>query len=259
MIQRLETAKDMLSLIESHYEEGAYDRASRELERARERYPDDLTFMEWSAVLAGEENRPRDALELLERVLRQESRRSFALREKSAVLLGLGRFEDALEIFLQIGPEKPDDASYYFDLGQCHDRIGERDKAGVSYRKAASIDPEGFTEPARFSRDEFKAIVEGALDDIPVDYDEYLCQTNLVLEDFPGPFESSPFVLVKFVRGPRTIGEAEHSGPRDEFIFYKRSLEIEFPGPDVLREELTRAITQELAAVFEGDDELSDA
>ncbi len=250
MIQRKETPKDILSFIETYYEEGAFDKALHHLQRARELYPDDLTFLEWEAVFAGDENRLLDALGLLEKALRHDSQRQFALREKASVLLGLGRFEEALELQLGLGPERTDDPSYFFDLGHCFDRIGDRERADECYRRAAEMDPDDFSAPPRFTREAFNRLLHEAIEALPPELFQHVEQAEEMVLDFPGELEPNPFVIVRFFRSPRTVDAAPPSAPADRLEVYKRTLEIEFPDHEVLVEELFRAIAREVSVAF---------
>ena len=250
MIQRRITVDGFLSFIHSYYDDGLFEKALKELRRAREEYPDDLTLVEWEAVMASDEERFHAALECLDVVLARDPGRAFALREKASALNRLGRFDDALELLERVGPDREDDAAYYFDLGHCYDRLGDQEKSDCAYQKAAAIDPEGHAMPSSISRQEFTELLTRAFDDLPPELSKRLNDAAVIIEDFPGPLARDPYRLVKLEAPRRTIAEARGRAAGSEsgetLFVYKRALEVEFPDRELLREELTKAVMDEL-------------
>ena len=237
-------------MLEALYEDGQYEKALKELQRARALYPENLTLLEWQAVFAADENRYLEALEMLDRVLAADPERPFALREKATVLQGLGRFEDSLELFQRIGPDGKKDTAYYFDTAICYDRLGRIKDADKNFAKAARIDPEGFTPPLRLSREEFEALVSKALEGIPREFRSYLENVTVVVEDYPRPTDPDPFILGLYEGIPRTERGEEHRDNPDRVTIFKRNLEVEFPEREVLEEEIRKTVIHEIAHHF---------
>ena len=255
MIQRKETPEDILSFIESYYEDGHYEKATRELKRARLIYPENLTFLEWEAVFAGDENRFRDALECLETVLEAKPERPFALREKAAIFRELGRFGDALEIFIKIGPENDKDSIYYFDLGYCHDRLGQHELADRNYSKAAEMDSRAFKLPERSSNEEFHALIKKVTQSQCPELEKILDKVEVVIQDFPDSMEFNPFALGKVVQGPRSRKTGNDAKTRKKLVLFKRNFELEFQDEESLEVGIQKTLMSELGMPFEAGGE----
>ncbi len=224
MIQRRETLDDILERMEDFYDSGQVEKVRKELRRARGLFPDDLTLLEWEATFASDEGRLKDALKFLETVLAEEPERPFARREKTLVLMALGRFEDALDLLLAIGPEvigpqaigtepgglertgpeagtgqagtepagtdpavtvQAGDAAFHFDKGLCLDHLGRTVEADKAFRKAAGLDPEGCTMPLRLSEEDFGRVVTAAFEGIPKALQGYLANVVTEVRDYP--------------------------------------------------------------------------
>lgn len=252
MIRRLQRVEDVLSVIEEHFDDGQLDRVGQELARAREDFPENLTLLEWEAVLAFEEERPAEALRLICAVLERDPERRFALREKANVLYELGRFEDACELLSRVGPEGDRDAGFHFQLGSCQDRLGRASEAFASLERAAEIQPREYTSPIRLTNRQFETLVSEAVDRLPGPLREFLARMEIVIEDYPDPSDPAPFAYCLYHAALRTArGSADAVGePLDRLSLFKRNLELEVRQPERLRDEIARTIAYEIANQF---------
>lgn len=250
MIQRKESLEDVLTRIENLYDEGLYEKAFAELQRARTRFSENLTLMEWEAIFCADENRHREALELLDRVLAADPDRPFALREKAAVLQGLGRFEDSLEAYKRVGPEGEEDAAYYFEVGVCQDRLNRPKEADRSFAKAARIEPENYRAPQRLSQEEFEELVGRAVEKIPTKLRRYLENVVITVTDYPAPTDQDPFLLGIYLGVPRPERDQDSRNHLDRIVIFKRNLEIEFADRETLEEEVRKTLVHEVAHHF---------
>ena len=91
-----EVLERLLDRIEELDQQGNATALRREILRGRSRFPESIDLMEWEAMLASEGDEPQRALELLDAILARAPRRFWPRRERAAVLLDLGRFEEAL-------------------------------------------------------------------------------------------------------------------------------------------------------------------
>ncbi len=250
VIQRKESLEDVLTRIETLYDEGLYEKAFKELQRARARFPENLTLMEWEAIFCADENRFREALELLDRVLAADPDRPFALREKAAVLQGLGRFEDSLETYKRVGPDGEEDAAYYFEVGVCQDHLNLPKEADRSFSKAARIEPDHYRAPLRLSQAEFEELVGRALEKIPAKLRRFLENVLVTVMDYPASADPDPFLLGIYQGVPRTERDQESRNHLDRIIIFKRNLEIEFADRETLEEEVRKTVVHEVAHHF---------
>lgn len=253
MIARKETLNEILAWLEVLFEEGKLERAYKELGRARELEPQNPTLLEWEAVFAVEGGRYRDALEFLDQALTVDQERRFALREKASVLQELGRFEDAIEVLDRAGPDGNGDAAYYYNLGNCQDRLGMAAEADRNFARAAKMEPNVFVAPPRMDREEFDALVQRALRTIPRHFKPYLKKVELVVEDYPACTDLDPFLLGFYSGDLR--GDEAHKGTskragRGCIILFKRNLELEFNEVERLEDEVRETVVHEITHHF---------
>jgi tetratricopeptide (TPR) repeat protein len=256
MVQRRESPDDLLSRIESDYEDGAFDKVAQELQRGLELYPDHLTFLEWDAVLCNDEGRYKEALDALEAVLEAEPDRPFALREKAVSLRNLGRFAEALELYLRVGPETELDGAYEFDLGHCRERLGQGELAERHFLRAAELEPETYSVPRRFADGELEALVRKAVAQLPREFQRRLALFDFVFEDYPEPLEPNPFLFGKLDRPLVPVKSPQEAAARGKFYIYRRNFELELLDSEALEQELLELIAEEMADAFGLEEDL---
>jgi predicted Zn-dependent protease with MMP-like domain len=263
MILRRESLEDILARLEELYDGGQLDKARKELRRARRDHPHDLTLLEWDATLASDEERYGEALELLDEVLAAEPDRPFARREKVAVLMGLGRFAEALRLLEEIGADHAGEAAYHFDRALCLDRSGRNDEADREFREAERLDSEEFRRPARLSHADFQKAAREAIDEIPEGLKKYLDNVIVEVLDYPvsPPVDEGfdPNLLGLYVGVGRTERTQESRDHLDRIFIFKRNLEIAFPARAELKEEIRKTVIHEIAHHFGlGEEDMGD-
>lgn len=139
------------------------------------------------------------------------------------------------------------------------DAEGRIEEADQEFRRAAALAPEEFAVPPRLGLQEFEKIVEESLDSIPERFDPYLHQVSVVVRDYPHEIDAEPDLLGLYVGVPRTERTHELEDHLDQVFIFKRNLEIDFPDPEVLREEIRKTVVHEIAHHFGMlDDEMGD-
>ncbi len=244
-----------LERVEDALAEGDIRRARRELRRAKRAFPGSIEVLEWEATILREQERPDDALRVLERILEREPARAWALLEKPSVLVDLGRFEEArplLEAAVRgdVPDASPEElARAHYELGLCLDRAGEAADADREFREAERLAPDSYPAPARLSADDFDALVASAVEAIPPEFAEHLKQVSLVVQDYPDP-KDDPFLLGLYAGTPRTEASLDPGGTLDRIFLFKRNHELLVDSEDELREEVRKTIVHELAHHF---------
>jgi predicted Zn-dependent protease with MMP-like domain len=227
----------------------------REVQRGRARFPDSIDLLEWDAVLCGDGGEPGRALELLDAVLARAPRRFWPRRERAAVLLDLGRFEDALlavddALAAARLRDEEERASLHHDRGLCLDRLGRPDDADREFARAARLWPESYFLPLRLPADEFDALVERALEHIPRRFRKYLQQTVVAVDDYPPSDTEDPFVLGVYHGVPRLQRGAAAQDDPDTIVVFKRSHEVVCRDRTRLEDEVVRTVVHEIAHHF---------
>jgi predicted Zn-dependent protease with MMP-like domain len=250
-----EVLERLLDRIEELDQQGNATALRREVLRGRSRFPESVDLMEWEAMLASEGEEPERALGLLDAILQRAPRRFWPRRERAAVLLDLGRFEEALaaldEVIAAARLRDADErASVYHDRALCLDRLGRLDDADREFARAARLWPESHFVPLRLPSEEFDALVEHALDHIPAPFQKYLRQTVVTVEDYPPPDAEDPFVLGLYHGVPRPQRGAASQDDPDTIVIFKRSHEVTCPDRAKLEDEVVRTVVHEIAHHF---------
>lgn len=143
-----------------------------------------------------------------------------------------------------------EEAQMHFEEACELDLEGRAAEADREFRRAAAIAPEEFPVPPRLSRKEFDRIVAESLDSIPERFDPYLSQVSVAVRDYPHEIDADPDLLGLYVGVPRTERTHELEDHLDQIFIFKRNLEIDFPDPDELREEIRKTVVHEIAHHF---------
>ena len=245
----------LLDRIEELDQHGNAAALRREVLRGRGRFPESIDLMEWEAMLASEGGEHGRALELLDAVLARAPRRFWPRRERAAVLLDVGRFEEALAALddtlaaarLRDAEER---ASLHHDRGLCLDRLGRTEEADRAFTRAATLCPDDFFVPLRLSGEEFDTLVERALDHIPKRFRKYLQQTIVTVDDYPPADVDDPFVLGVYHGVPRPHRHAAGKDDPDTVVVFKRSHEVACRDRARLEDEVLRTVVHEIAHHF---------
>lgn len=252
----METLDDVLDRLEALDDGDDLAALRAGLDDALARFPDAPELREWDAALAVGEERFADALAILDAVLAAEPQRTWARRERAAVLLDLGRFAEALEQLRGLAPramrelDAVERASVQYDLGLCLDRLGGPAEADAAFRQAARLAPDDFPMPLRLSEARFESLVASALDDIPDEFARLLGQVVMRVRDYPGPDDEDPFLLGLYVgvaRPERSLGSEDHL---DHVLIFKRAHELRCEDEPALRDEVRRTVVHEIAHHF---------
>jgi predicted Zn-dependent protease with MMP-like domain len=245
----------LLDRIEELDRQGNAPALRREVLRGRTRFPESIDLIEWEAMLASEGDEPRRALELLEAVLSRAPRRFWPRRERAAVLLDLGRFEEALAAINDTLAaarlrDEEERASLLHDRGLCLDRLGRADESDRAFAHAARLFPKDYFLPLRLSAEDFDGLVEHALDHIPRRFRKYLQQTVVSVDDYPPPDAEDPFVLGVYHGVPRPQRGATTQNDPDTIVVFKRCHEVACRDRTRLEDEVVRTVVHEIAHHF---------
>jgi predicted Zn-dependent protease with MMP-like domain len=248
----VDTLDDVLDRLEALDDAGDGEALREALSQALAHFPDAPELREWEASIAAGEERFDDALAILDGILAAHPDRAWARGERAAVLVDLGRFEEALPALRALPlPDDPvERAGIHHDLGLCLDRLGQAAAAEEEFRRAARLAPDDFAVPLRLSEHRFDALVAEALDDIPEEFARYLDQVVIRVREYPAPEDGDPFLLGLYLgvaRPERTIATADHL---DHIVVFKRPHELRCADQAELRRGVRRTVIHEIAHHF---------
>ena len=158
-------------------------RALDDLLRRRPNHPD-LRIED--ATLKLEEGEPQQALAALEGAERSaDPARFFYLR--AACYHELSRFAEAETDAQRSVAVHPGYAMAHDLLSRIRDHLGDAKGAAEASEAAAELDPENFPEPLEVSDEEFDALVEKAVRDLPAKVREKLDEIPVLVQPLPSP------------------------------------------------------------------------
>lgn len=184
--------------------------------------------------------------------------------EEASALHELCRFEEAAALLERVVHEDPDDAGSHWMLGLCLERLG-RGAAGERHMdRARALAPDDFPEPVVLSPDDFEAVVEEALAELPAPVRRWLENVAVTVEDLPDPEElllsdppHSPTILGIFRGSP--LGEKASMDPWSHFpsgiALFQRNLERYARDRDELVEEIRVTLLHEVGHFLGLDEE----
>ena len=112
-------AQETYELASLHYAEGDVQRATDLTTEALERAPDHVALVRFMIRLLEHQEKPAEALELLERAPIESTAESFKLTKSIALLITLGRFDDADRRCDEALANRPDDADLLLLHARC--------------------------------------------------------------------------------------------------------------------------------------------
>lgn len=242
-------------------EDGETERAlaiARNLLAEEGRDPE-VFYLAGSALMEAE--RLDEAEPHLRRALEADPAHPEARAALAQLLYDRCRFEEAraeVEILLDADAE---DARSHHLASLLSERRGDFARAGEEERMAHRLEPELYPLPPRFTRAEFEACVEAAIEELKGEFRERMGNLAIVVEEVP-PLrilemldDPSPGLLGLFVGTP--LPEKHHGqlpSPPDAIYLFKRNLERISESRDELVEEIRITLLHEVGH-FMGLDE----
>jgi predicted Zn-dependent protease with MMP-like domain len=183
--------------------------------------------------------------------------------------LGIALFESCdfaeaakhLDKALELGADSPD--AYYWS-GLSLERRGSYPAADARFEEAHALDPQGYPLPVRLSRKECMAAVEEARLRLPREFDKYLENVAIRLEDLPSEgilkdFDPpmDPCLLGLFVGVPVTEKSAMDTTPHlpDTVFIFQRNLERSCEDHETLVHEIFDTLYHEIGHHFGFDED----
>ena len=259
------TLDQHLERIRAAHEEGRFERAFKDLSRARKQFPDELDLVEWEAILLFDSGDPEAALESVEELLDADPEDAWARRFRTEMLVELGCFEEALEELDALekdgwrGETGEEEAAFRLDRALCLDCLGRDAEADREFAEAERIDPEEYPRPLRLSQERFEELVSKAIESIPRELSPYLEQVMVVVRDRPGPDDPGPWILGLYSGVPRTERTQESRDNLDRIFIFKRNHETLGLDEEELEEEVRKTVIHEIAHHFGfGEEDMGD-
>lgn len=141
---------------------------------------------------------------------------------------------------------------------------GDIERADRLYRKAQELEPEVHPDIQRLDLDDFDAVVQGAIEDLPPEFQALLEESEVVVVPaptaellIPGRELETPPDLLGLFDGPSRLERAgESEGEPTPIVYlFQRNLERACAGPDELREQIRITLYHELGHLLGFDEE----
>lgn len=198
---------------------------------------------------------PRGALEAAEAAIALDRSDAMARLAWGAALFDLWRFEEAEKAVGQALDREPRLADAYWLRGRIATARGDEGAAERSFQRAISIDPDRFSAPHRCSEDEFVAIMEEALEELPEPVQDYLKNVAISVEDTP-PAERlqesdpplSPGSLGLFEGQPPALAPSEDPWAHfpKQITLFRKNIEISAATSEDLRDLIGTTLLHEV-------------
>jgi predicted Zn-dependent protease with MMP-like domain len=226
-------------------EEGELERARAEVEVLRQRRPGHPDVRIVTAALLIEEGESEDALVMLRGAERSaDPALLFHLRATAA--FDLARFREAAEDGRRVVAMRPEMAESHDVVSRALEHLGDEAASREHAELAAALEPDRYPLPLEIGDDEFDAIVEASVKELPEPVRRQLDELPVVVEPLPSAellrAEDPPFppdILGLFVG--RDLFARSHldppAGPGAIFLFRRNLLRFCHD-----REELEREI-----------------
>ena len=179
-----ETEWDQVHRVWDHLEEGRIEQARLELNAllvARPGHPD-LRIV--NAAVALDESEPALALETLKGAERSADPALF-FHLRAVAQFELAHFEPARDDARRALAIQPELAEAHDLLSRAFEHLGQEEQALEHAEEARSIDPETFSPPLDVSDEEFDALVEQSLNELPEEVRKHLNEIPVLVEPLP--------------------------------------------------------------------------
>ncbi|MBX7114728.1 MAG: metallopeptidase family protein [Myxococcaceae bacterium] len=173
-----------------------------------------------------------DALTAADRALALVPAAVPARIEQAMALFELARFPAAAQVLEQLERDAPQEAWVHFALGLLAERRGDEPAAQRCFARAATLAPADFPLAVRIDEQEFDAVINDAIADLPEMASQHLDKVVICAEPFPSDDDLqdgdlSPTVL-GFFRGvpvgARSISSSSDHAPAS-IVLFQRNLE----------------------------------
>lgn len=121
---------------------GRYVDAENLLSRCLELAPSFAEARSHYAMVLSRQNRPGDALPQVETLLSEQPRNPYYRNLKATILVAIGEYTQAIELYTQILAEYPHQAKIWVSLGHVLKTAGRQAECIHAYRKALELAPE---------------------------------------------------------------------------------------------------------------------
>jgi len=120
---------------------GIYGESEKLYRKAIDSAPDFAEAKVKLAKILLQQNRPADALALLDEVLLREPLLAPAYFARLAILGQTGAYQTALDSYVELLAHRPDDAALWLGLANLLKIVGQRDACIAAYRRSIALDP----------------------------------------------------------------------------------------------------------------------
>lgn len=234
------------------------------LELAEDLQDEELVFdfAALSAMVLNDLGQSGEALERAELALQRKQADAGSRYERGVALFELGRFTEARAVFEGLLEDSKRSAHAHQYLGLILEREGQWQKAEQHLSQARTLAPEDFPNPQLLPPEEFRAEVDKAIAELPMDMRADLQGVPVLVEELPdwndlkGEPPLSP-AIVGLYRGPPLKESCDglgEQGPCRSVVLYRRNLARAVKNKDELLEQIRVTILHEVGHLRGEDD-----
>lgn len=258
------SSEDLIDRAWAAFDEESFDEAEAFARRALMIDPDSIEARIAAARSLVNRERHAEALPLL-----REAEAIDPDDPETRAVLGIALFEmcmfeealDNLRRASRLGADSPD---VHYWLGLSLERRGEHRVADECFERAHRLEPDDYPLPMRIARAEFMRAVEDARARLPKDYDPFLENVAIRVEDLPDeailrdsdpPLD--PCLLGLFVGVPVTEKGVTDASPHlpDMVFIFQRNLERLCSDRETLVEEISKTLYHEIGHYMGRDED----
>jgi len=175
------------------------------------------------------------------------------------------RFDESLGFAEEAIERDPDHPSAHYLRGLSLDLMGRHSEADVCFRQAHRLDPGHYLEPVSFSRGQFEAAVQEALNSLPSEFSGKIRDLPIVVEEVPATEllrtlqDPDPDLLGLFIGTPLTEKSFNDAPGLPEAVYlFKRNLERASAAGEDLIEEIRVTLLHEIGHYLGMDEDALD-
>lgn len=198
---------------------------------------------------------PLGALDAAEKAVELAPDDGQARLAKAAALFDLCRLDEAEKVIAQALDRDPRLPDAYWLRGRLLTVKGDEDAAEKALARAVALDEERFHPPLRISEDDFVAIMEESLEELPEQVRDYLKNVAIAVEDVPSlerlmlsdpPLSPGSLGLYEGTPPSLASGDNPWDHMPNQITLFRKNIELSAKDEDDLRDLIATTLLHEV-------------